>query len=101
MKHVLPGEITHTIKFVPRYYTTDTVTLELINVTTKEKYTEQCAMENNDGIMSIVFNYDFVERDRYTIKVLEAGNILYRGNIFATEQEAQDFTITDNYIEYE
>lgn len=100
MKVVLPSDTSHSITFIPRYYPTGAISLTLINEVTKVETVVPNANSTLDGITTIDFDFTFKERDKYNMKVTEGTNIVYRGDIFATEQTPQDFDITKGYITY-
>jgi len=99
MKVVNPNNTTHTIQIIPRYYDFGTTVLTLTSLGTSTNVTHTATTTN--GITEIEFDFDFTERDKYEIKLTEGTEIVYRGQLFATEQETQDFNITVNYISYE
>jgi len=101
MKVVSPNDTSHTLTFIPRYYPTTAISFTLINEVTKVEETITTTNSVTDGILSVSFDYTFAERDKYNIKISEGNEIVYRGDLFCTEQEPQDFDITLNYITYE
>ena len=101
MKVVNPNNTTHTIELIPRYYSTDTLTFLLTNETTKAQTEVSQTNTNVNGLISFTFDFTFSERDKYTVKITDVSGVVYRGNIFATDQESQDFNILENYYIYE
>ena len=53
------------------------------------------------GVLEIGFDFTFTERDKYSMKLEEGTEVVYRGQLFATDQAPQDFDITVNYYSYE
>lgn len=101
MKVVNPANTTHSIKLVPRYYSSDTLTLLLINQTTKEQTTVAQTNTTVNGLTTFTFDFTFAERDKFTFKITDLNGVIFRGDIFATSQATQDFNILDNYYTYE
>lgn len=99
MKVVDPENTTHTIYVIPRYYDFDTTVLTLSSLGYSTNVNHSTNTVN--GLTEISFDFTFTERDKYEIKLSEGSEIVYRGQLFATEQETQDFDITVNYITYE
>ena len=102
MKVINPNNQINTIKLIPRFKDVEAFDLLLINETTKEEtnffidiYTYK------DGIL--VFDLDFAtnEGDKYEFKLSILNEVLFRGKIFATEQETQDFDLTKDLYIYE
>ena len=53
------------------------------------------------GVLTIPFDLEVLESDRYSIKIVEDSNIIYRGNVFCTSQNIQDYKLTkDKYTYY-
>jgi hypothetical protein len=101
MKVVNPDEASHTIGVIPRYYG---FTGAILTLTSLAKDVNQVVSHTEsvvDGVLTIGFDFDFIERDKYSIKLLEGTEVVYRGQLFATDQATQDFDITVNYYSYE
>lgn len=100
MKVILPTNTTHTIKFIPRFETSDTLSLNLVKEGINSETTQTPTYVINNGVMSLTFDLDTVEQDRYSFKLVdESDNVVYRGKIFTTSQTTQDFKLTkDTYI---
>ena len=102
MKVINPNNQINEIKLIPRFNDVEAFDLLLINETTKEETT--FFIDNytyEDGIL--VFDLDFAtnEGDKYELKLSILNEVLYRGKIFATEQETQDFDLTKDLYIYE
>ncbi len=100
MKVVLPIDTEQTFKFIPRTYPTGALTLYFKNEATKTETSVANSYTTTDGIIEITFTFDFAERDKYQIRILEGTDVIYRGKLFATAQTPQDFLITTGYITY-
>lgn len=95
MKIVNPADSIHDIVIIPRYYSYENIVLSLNNETIACYYT------TNDGLLSVNFDYDFVEGDKFKIKIKDSGEVLYSGMIFATSQDTQTFKASNELYYYE
>lgn len=99
MKVLLPSNTSHSITVIPRYYPTNTLSLEII----KEGYdsTETIIPTYSilNGVMTLNFDLTGVAQDRFLLKLTEDNTLVFIGKVFFTEQETQDFKLTkDTYI---
>ena len=101
MKVVNPLDVNHTITIVPRYYPTETLTLELIEEAIDTKNTVNCTYTEEDSLFKVHFTYDFTGKDKYSIKILEENNVIYRGKLMVSEQNTQDYKQTNGLYYYE
>lgn len=101
MKVVNPNNESHTIGIVPRYYGFTDVVLTLSNLSKDEEEIVAFTSSVVAGVVDINFDFTFTERDKYTMKLTEGDEVVFRGQLFATEQATQDFEITVNYFSYE
>ena len=102
MKVVNPNVRIKTISLIPRFNDVEAFDLLLINETTKEETTffiDNYSYQN--GILVFGFDFDMNEGDKYELKLSILNEVLYRGKIFATEQETQDFDLTKDLYIYE
>ena len=95
MKTVNPNDTTHIIGVIPRYYGFVDAVLTLSSLADNVDEAVAYTSVLTDGVLAITFDYTFIERDKYTVKLVEVNEVVWRGQIFATEQETQDFDITD------
>lgn len=100
MKVVLPVDTEQSFKFIPRVYPTGALTFYLKNEATKTETSVANTYATVDGIITITFTFDFTERDKYQIRILESTDVIYRGKLFVTAQTPQDFNILTGYITY-
>lgn len=100
MKVVLPADSEHTIIFIPRVYPTGALSFFLLNESDKVETLVPQTYVTTDGLIFLTFTFTFAERDKYQIRILEGTEVIYRGKLFATDQEPQEFRITTNFIEY-
>ena len=107
MKIVNPNLATNEIKLIPRLDVSSTLNLELINEGTKETFNKIIfAYTYLNGILSFDLEHDFNEGESYSFKCYTQDlggdeTVYYRGNIFATTQEAQDYQLTKDLYFYE
>lgn len=110
MKIVNENNTTHEFKLVPRFYPTSTMTLTLKNESTQVEEeipidTIDIALTNNyfvlDGYLNLKFNYTFQDKDRFQFKLEEGKEIVFRGKIYATSEETQDYKQTNGVYTYE
>jgi len=95
-----PNNTTHTIEVIPRYYDFTGAALTLTNLAKDFDQVVTHTESTTNGVLSIEFDFTFTERDKYTVKLEEGTDVVYRGQLFATDQESQDFDITVNYLTY-
>ena len=101
MKVVNPNLTTHTTKFIPRFESTENITFELYNETSKNVDTITSVATITDGIMSLVYDFTFSNKQKYQIKVYNNDGVIYRGKLIATNQGAQDYKLTKDLYFYE
>lgn len=99
MKVVNPNNTTHVIRLIPRAYI-EPIVLELYNETTQIETIVPNSIVVTDGIISITFDFTFSEGDKYQIKLSNGTEILYRGKLFATTQQPQQYKITEGLYYY-
>ena len=104
MKIVNPTDSTHMVKLIPRTYTYDNITLNLYNESTRESadiiLVYGVGFDILTGFLVITFDYDFTDGDKYQIK-LTSTDVDYRGKLFATTQETQEYSQTKELYYYE
>ena len=100
MKIVNTTDTTHNISLIPRYYPDSVLTFTLTNEATKvvEVVANTYTIEN--GVFTLIFDYTFTDKDKFNIK-LEENTIVYRGKLMVTDQETQEYKLTDNLYYYE
>ena len=100
MNVVNPNETTHKFIIIPRFYPTEDIVFNLYNEANQNNETIENVYGVVDGEMIIEFNYEFIEGDRFQIKITEGSNVVYRGKLFATSQTPQDYSTTTNAYYY-
>lgn len=110
MKIVNQNNSTHEFKLIPRFYPTSTLTLTLKNESTNEETVlpisfPEFAFTNNyfilDGYLNLKFDYTFQDKDRFQFDLKENEEIVFRGKIYATSEETQDYKQTNGVYRYE
>lgn len=102
MKVVNPTNTSHSIKVVPRFNYTTSITFNLYNENTQENEDVSNSSYREDGFLNISFDYTFTEGDRFQIKITDTENsVVYRGKLFATSQETQNYQLTKDLFYYE
>ena len=102
MKVINPNNQINEIKLIPRFNDVESFDLLLINETTKEQTTFFISNYTyEDGILVFDLDFETNEGDKYELKLSILNEVLYRGKIFATEQETQDFDLTKDLYIYE
>lgn len=99
MKVLLPINTSHSISFIPRFYPTGVLSMDI----TKEGYdtlvTVTPSYSVNNGLINLDFDLTGVEQDRFSVKITEGSNTVFKGKLFFTSQNSQDFKLTkDTYI---
>jgi hypothetical protein len=94
MKIVYPNNTTHKIKLIPRF--TPVGVCEFII----EGYTQVIDYQFLDGVFTFYFTFTFKNKDRFSFYIINQGEILYRGKIYATASETQNYKQTDEVYEY-
>ena len=51
--------------------------------------------------MTITFDYNFIENDKFTIKISDSNGVIYRDKLISTSQTTQDFKSTKDLYYYE
>ena len=101
MKVVNPNNTSHEIIIIPRQYTYTDLVLELYNEETQESETVTNTFQTVDGLLTIGFDYDFIDGQKFQIKITEDSDVLYRGKLFVTTQNTQTFKASNNLYYYE
>ena len=94
-----PSLTSHTINIVPRKYDFVSFDMYIRNETTKEENTVNTTTNELNRGLEITFDFDFTDRYNYEIRIVnENGFVMYRGKIFATSQNPQEYKqTTDKY----
>lgn len=101
MKIVNFNNIEHNITFVPRFFYYDLLILNLYNEITGVEFEVPFNSFFGGGFMSIVFNFNFKRNDRFSFKLQnDLKEIIYRGKIFCTIDNPQNYKQSTDLYEY-
>ncbi len=96
---VNPNLTTHTIKLVPRFSTSNILTLTVTDSTlgTSTDLTTTYTT-GGDYKLALVFSYTFTAESSYQLRLTDSvtSEIVYRGLVLATTQNSQSYKLTDN-----
>jgi hypothetical protein len=98
---VNPENTEHSFKIIPRYYPTGDFKFDLYNEVTKKTEPIKHIFAVTDGIMTIDFEKEFTEKQKFQVKLYDDNQIIFRGKMISTSQDPQDFKQTDNLYRYE
>mgnify|MGYP003651489766 FL=1 len=87
-----PSNSTHTLSIVTRFYPDNELTVYLYNEATEVTTTPVNTYSVSNGKLKIDFTFTFLEKDRFQVKIEEENEVIYRGILFATSQEPQDYS---------
>jgi hypothetical protein len=122
LKILYPINTTHTITLQPRFNPSGVFSLYFDNVNNYPTDYSLQDGEGNDlldgltnilevtpaqntytyinGVLNITFDLTVLEGDRFSLKVVEDGVVIYRGKIFCTGQDSEDYKLTKNKYIY-
>ncbi len=95
-----PDNTTHTLKVIPRFYPNLDITVYLYNEATQVTETPSNTYNITNGKLNVTFDFTFVNKDRHQIKISEGEKVVYRGKLVTTNQDPQDFKLTDGLYYY-
>ena len=99
MKILNPNNTSHSIVIEPRFYVTSELTLLLKNKDTGVSSDISNTYSYSNNVLTIVFDFDILEAERYDLTIKEGVKILYRGKIYCSSQDPQNYRLTkDKYI---
>ena len=101
MKVIDPNNTSHTLVLIPRYYPTNSLTLEITEEASGVSESIANTYSITDGELSIEFTYDFTGKDKYSLKLNENTEVVYRGKLIVTDKQAQDYKLTNGLYYYE
>lgn len=101
MKLVNPIDTSHLIAIIPRQYSYTDLVLELYNEETQVSEIVDNTFSTLDGLLTIAFDYDFIDGQKFQIKITEDTEVIYRGKMFVTTQSPQTFKASNELYYYE
>lgn len=99
MKVLKSTDTNHTLRVIPRFNPTISLTLELKNEATKATEILNLLYIFENGILTINFDYNFVNKSSFQFKIIQDNEIIYRGKLFITNQtNLQDYECRNSSI---
>jgi len=93
-----PNSEAHIFKIIPRSYDFEELSFYLTNEETGETTDEPIFYVLENGYLSCVLEKILSNNTNYTLKVSNENFVFFRGKIFVTNQETQNFRITKDYL---
>ena len=96
---VNPNLTIHTIKLVPRFSTSNVLTLTITDSTLGTSTNLATTYTTGgDYKLALTFDYTFTAESSYQLKLTDTvtSEIVYRGLVLATTQNSQSYKLTDN-----
>ena len=101
MIHLLPINTTHEFNFIPRFIPSGELILQLYKEETQQFQTVENLYIYANGLVTITFDLNVFENDKFQVKILQGTDVVYRDKIFVTSQNTQDFKATKDHYYYE
>lgn len=100
MKVLLPTNITHTVKLIPRFEPTETLSLEVKKEGFKTVNIQEPIYVLNNGVLSLTFDLTGSKQDRFLCKLSQNNEVLRIFRVFFTDQTPQNFKLTKDSYKY-
>jgi hypothetical protein len=100
MKVINPTVTNHTLVIIPRVYPSLALTLELYEEATQIITNLSVTYNVVDGKLNLNFTYTFVDKQKFSFKITEDSEVIYRDKIWVTTQTPQDFKLTEGVYIY-
>lgn len=100
MNVVNPNNTSHELNLIPRWEPIE-VLLVLYNEETQTITNVASTFNFVNGYLNIFFNYNFVEGQKFQVKITDEGAVLYRGKLMATAKDTQTFKASTDLYYYE
>lgn len=99
---VTPGNTSHSLKIVPRYYPQNTITLTITDSASNTSVDITPVYSESNGKLVVQFDYNFTENSNYRVSLTDTldNEIVYRGKLITTTQETQEFKLTTDKFYY-
>lgn len=101
MNIVNPIDTTHELKIIPRFGLPTEVVFSLYNEETQTTETITNTFSFLDGYLTVLFDYDFIDGQKFQIKLTDTSLVIYRGKLMATTQTPQTFKASKDLYYYE
>ena len=95
-----PNETTHSIILQPRFIPSGDLIVYLTNDITEVVTTLSNSYTYVSGVLIATFDLDVLAEDKFSIKINNQSKIIYKGSIFCTSQDSQDFKLTQGIYKY-
>tara|TARA_R110000772_G_scaffold210188_1_gene320719 strand:+ start:63 stop:374 length:312 start_codon:yes stop_codon:yes gene_type:complete len=97
---VNPTDTIHTFSIVPRFTPDVNLTLSLYNEVERSTEDISNSYYMDNGNLNIKFTKTFTDKGKWSIKISQVSEVIYRGKIFSTTQDPQDYKITNGLYIY-
>lgn len=101
MNIVNPTDTTHELKIIPRFGLPTEVMFDLYNEETQTEESITNTFGYLDGYLTVSFDYDFIDGQKFQIRLEDDGVVIYRGKLMATTQTPQTFKASKDLYYYE
>ena len=101
MNIVNPTDTTHQLVIIPRYGEPTEVMFDLYNEETQTEESITNTFGYLDGYLTVSFDYDFIDGQKFQIKLTDTSVVIYRGKLMATTQTPQTFKASNELFYYE
>ena len=100
MKILNPDTTTHIITLQPRFEPTTDFVVEFTNMDSKVVTVVDDIYTYTSGVLNLMFDFTCLESEQYFIKITESDIVIFRGSIFCTNQDPQDYKISKDKFTY-
>jgi len=94
-----PNDTIHSISILPRYYKSLTSNIDVFftNEDTRKDINHRTSVYIDDGHLFLTTHANFKENATYRVKIVnnDINEIVFRGKIFATKQNKQNYLINE------
>lgn len=101
MIQIFPSNTTHFIRFIPRFEPIGALVMQLYKEETQQFQDIPNTYTYKDGVVEVNFDLNVVDYDKFQIKIINQFGVIYRGKLFVTSQETQEFKATKDKYYYE
>lgn len=101
MNIVNPTDTTHNLIVIPRYGSPTAIVFNLYNEETQVSEVVANTFSYLDGYLTVSFDYDFIDGQKFQIKLVDTSVVVYRGKLMATTQTPQTFKAANELYYYE
>jgi hypothetical protein len=98
MKILNHNQTNHSLSFVPRFMPSVNLFFELKNEVTKIVSIVPILFVYENGICTVNFDFIFIDKSNFQIKFTQDNEVIYRGKLFITNKNLQDYEHRNNSI---